>query len=56
MSVPDRVGDLEAYCDEEGEDSDGLLCARHDGQVVRVRFCLLVWTRYNFFKESGGVV
>ena len=25
------VGELEAYCDEEGEDCDGLLCARHCG-------------------------
>ena len=30
------IGGLEAYCDKEGEDCDGLLCARHDGQSIRV--------------------
>jgi hypothetical protein len=28
--------ELEAYCNEEGEDCDSLLCARHDGRSVRV--------------------
>jgi len=27
--------ELEAYCNKEGKSCDGLLCARHGGQIVR---------------------
>jgi hypothetical protein len=39
MGVTASVNELEAYCDKEGEDCNGLLCARHDGQGIRDWSC-----------------
>ena len=45
---------LEAYCDEEGEDGDGLLCACHGGR----RFVSVYYVTGSgvVIKESGGIV
>lgn len=48
------ASEFEAYCNEEGEDGDGLLCACHGGHRF-VSVCYV--TEFGVvLKESGGIV